>query len=245
MLRFLFFLLLIVCAGLGLAIYMNDAKSPGEAVRELNPGALKIVSVTESGKAQVEALARKRAVDSLSGSACVDFSVKPADAARAQSAFSELQLGTRLSTRNIEDFTRFGVATAVQADKRAADTLLANLKKAGIKDISVLPDNSISLGVFSSEDSARRYLADLERKAATLLKGAVISPRNPVSRETVFTVREPDINLIARLTVMQRDFDSAVLKAVGCETAAPTPAASLTLPSSVPAISPVPAVKAR
>ncbi len=242
MLRFVFFLLLVVCAGLGLAIFMSNTNAPGEPVKELNPGALKIVSVTDSGKAQVEALARKRVVESLNGAACVDFTVKPADAARAQSAFSELQLGARLSTRNIEDYTRFGVATAAQSDKRAADALLAGLKKAGIKDISVLPDNSISLGVFSSEDAAKRYLSELERKAAAQLKGATISPRNPVSRETVFTVREPDINLIARLTVMQRDFDAAVLKAVACDAAAPSSAPTT---ASLPAASAPPPAKAK
>jgi hypothetical protein len=236
MLRFLFFLLAIVCAALAVAIYLADSRPPTDVVREINPGALKIVSVTESGRAQQEALTKKRIVDSLNGSACVDFSVKPADAGRAQTAFAELQLGARLNMRNIEDFTRFGVATAAQNDKRVADTLLANLKKAGVKDVSILPDNSISLGVFSSEEAARRYLSGLESKAGTLLKGAVISPRNPVSRETVFTIKEPDINLIARLTVMQRDFDSSVLKAVSCEVQAPV--AAIPAPANAPAATP-------
>ena len=227
MLRFFFFLLMIVCIALAGVIYLTESRPQAEVVREVNPDALKIVSVTEGAKAQQEALAKKRVVDSLSGSACIDFSIKPADAARAQAAFAEMQLGSRLSMRNVEEFTRFGVSIAAQTDKRAADTLLANLKKAGVKDISVLPDKTISLGVFSSEDAAKRYLAELESKAGALLKGAAITPRNPQSRETVFTVKEPDINLIARLTVMQRDFDASALKAVTCAIT-PSPTASAT-----------------
>lgn len=230
MLRFLFFLLLVGCVAFAGIIYLAESKSPGEVVREVNPGALKIVSVTEGAKAQQEALANKRVVDSLSGSACVDFSVKPADTARAQAAFTEMQLGPRLSVRNVEEFTRFGVAIVAQTDKRAADSLLENLKKAGVKDVSVLPDNTISLGVFSTEDAAKRYFAELESKAAALLKGAAITPRNPQSRESVFTVKEPDVNLIARLTIMQRDFEASVLKAVTCA----APPGISAVPSSAP-----------
>ena len=228
MLRFLFFLLLVVCIASASTVYLAESRPKGELAREVNPGALKIVSVTESAKAQQEAMAKKRVVDSLSGSACVDFFIKPADSARAQAAFAEMQLGTRLSSRNVEEFTRFGVAIIGQADKRAAETLVANLKKAGVKDISVLPDNSISLGVFSSEEAAKRYFAELEGKASALLKGASITPRNPQSRETVFTIKEPDINLIARLTVMQRDFDASILRAVACTAAS----GALTAPST-------------
>lgn len=226
MLRFFFFLLIIICAAFAAVIHLTESRPVSEMVREVNPGTLKIVSVTEGEKAQQEALAKKRVIDSLSGSACVDFSIKPADAARAQAAFAEMQLGSRLSSRNVEEFTRFGVATAAQTDKRAADTLLANLKRAGVKDISVLSDNIISLGVFSSEDAAKRYLAELESKAGALLKGVAITPRNPQSRETVFTVKEPDINLIARLTVMQRDFEASALKAVTCVVAPTTATAT-------------------
>jgi hypothetical protein len=162
----------------------------------------------------------------------VEFGVKPADAARAQTAFADMQLGARLSSRNIEEFARYGVVIPAQSDKKAADNLLANLKKAGVKDVSLLPDNTISLGVFSSEEAAKRYFAELDGKTGALLKNAAIVPRNPQIRETVFNIKEPDINMIARLTVMQRDFESSSLKAVGC-TAAAGPAA-LVAPTATP-----------
>ena len=187
---------------------------------------MKIVSVTDPGKAQADALVARKLADSLKGSACVDFGVKPTDGARAGISFAAMNLGDRLMSRNVEEYTRFAVSLPAQKDKRAAETLVAALKKAGVKDVSVLADNSVSLGVFSSEDASNKAAADIRSKAAALVKDLQITPRNSQVREFVFTVKEPDMNMIARLTVMQREFDGSSLKAVACPVAAPVAAAA-------------------
>jgi hypothetical protein len=216
MARLIFFLLLIANIALGAHIYLNETRPKVDVPREINPGALKIVAVTEPAKAQQEAIAVKAIAVALSGSACVDFAVKAADTARAQSGFTDMKLGNRLSSRMVEEFSRFAVTLPAQKDKRAADALVASLKKAGIKDVSSLADNSVSLGLFSSDEAAQKVVADLKTKAQLLVKDVQVTPRNPQVKEAVFTIREPDTNMVARLTLMQRDFETSSLRAVAC-----------------------------
>lgn len=231
MARLIFFLLLIANVGLGAYLYLHQTKPKPEGPREINAGALKIVAVTDAAKAQQEAIAAKAIAAALSGSACVDFAVKQADSARAQIAFAEMKLGNRLSSRIAEEFSRYAVSLPAQKDKRAADTLVANLKKAGVKDVSALTDNAVSLGLFSSDDAAQKVVAELKAKAPLFVKDVQVTPRSPQIKEVVFTMREPDTNMVARLTLLQRDFEASGLRAVACPAAAALPAP---VESSVP-----------
>ena len=232
MARLIFFLLLIANVALGAHIYLNETRPKSELPREINPSALKIVSVTDPTKAQQDAIAARKLAATLTGSACVDFGVKPADGARAQVSFAAMNLGSRVSSRNVEEFSRFAVTLPAQKDKRVADTLVANLKKAGVKDVSVLADNTISLGIFSSDEAAQKVVADLNAKARTLVKDVQVTPRNAQPKETLFTVREPDTNMVARLTLMQREFEGSNLRAVACP--AIVPVAAVTPPDAAP-----------
>jgi len=72
-----------------------------------------------------------------------------------------------------------------------------------------------TLGVFSTEEAARRFMTSLEAKG---VKGAEAGPFAKEMREVVMLVREPDTELVARLTVLQRDYPGAQLRAVSCPT---------------------------
>ncbi len=231
MARLIFFLLLIANVALGAYLYQSETTAKPAGPREVNASALKIIAVTDAAKAQQEAIAAKAIAAALSGSACVDFAVKQADAARAQAAFTEMRLGNRLSSRIAEEFSRFAVQLPPQKDKRAADALVTNLKKAGIKDVSALGDNAVSLGLFSSDEAAQKVVADLKLKAPLLVKDVQVTPRTPQVKEVLFTIREPDTNMVARLTLMQRDFEASGLRAVACPAVAAVPAPT---ESSVP-----------
>lgn len=219
--RLVFFLLLIANVALGAHIYLDETRPKTASPREVNPGMLKIVSVTDATKARQDALNAKKLAASLSGSACVDFAVKPVDGVRAQAVFAAMNLGSRMSSRNVEEFSRFSVTLPPQKDKRAVDALVASLKKAGVKDVSAFGDNAISLGLFSSDEAAQKLVSDLKAKAQSLVKDVQVNPRNPQLKETLFTLREPDTNMVARLTLMQREFNSSSLRAVTCPAAVP------------------------
>ena len=232
MARLIFFLLLIANVALGAHIYLNETGPKPQPPREVNPGTVKIVAVTDSAKAQRDALVVKKLAASLAGSACVDFAVRPADGARVQALFAAMEIGNRLSSRNVEEFSRFAVTLPAQKDKRLADTLVASLKKAGVKDVSALVDNTISLGVFSSDDAAQKVVADVNAKAKALVKDVLVTPRNALTKETLFTVREPDTNMVARLTLMQREIDGSNVRAVACPVSVPVAAVA---PADTPA----------
>ncbi len=238
MARFIFLLLLLIAIAFGVHIYLSETRPAAELPREINRDQLQIIPPADSGKAasgqttpnmadaKAEAQAVRKMAEAFSGGACVDFSVKPADAARAQSAFADMKAGDKVASRNVEEFTRYGVSMPASRDRKTADALVATLKKAGLKDVLVLSDNSLSLGVFSNEEAANRGYGDLVKKAGAAVKNAVVVPRNPQAKETVFTLREPDTNMIARLTIMQREYADSIVKAVTCSAVATAAATS-------------------
>ena len=229
MARLFFFLFLIANIAFGAHLYLSETRAPASPPLEINRDMLKIVSVADPGRAQQEAMAARKLAASLRGSACVDFGVKPADGTRAQALFAVMNLGDRLAVRNAEDFTRFSVTLPAQKDRRSAETVVANLKKAGIKDVSVMGDNSVSLGIYSSDEAAKKASSEILAKGGILVKDLQITPRSPQLREILFTVKEPDVNMVARLTLMQRDYESSSLKAVTC----PASSAASAAPNAV------------
>jgi hypothetical protein len=220
--RFLFLVLLVANVAFAGHIYLTHTKPASEMPAEVNRDAMKVISITDAVKAQKEAVEAKRMVQSLISAECMQLSVKPTDAARVQALFAEMNLGEKLTTKNIEDFSRFAIALPIQRDRKTADTLVANLKKANVKDVLIMADNSISLGLFSTEDAAKRVVTELEGKAPAQVKGISITAKNPIAKETIFAIRQPDATLISRVAVMQRDFESSNLKGVECPAAATT-----------------------
>ena len=96
---------------------------------------------------------------------------------------------------------------------------MAQLRRQGVTEMSVRPDNAISLGVFSSDEAARRFLAALANKG---VRNAESAPFTRELRELVFLVREPDTETVARLALLQRDFAGSNLRAVACPVAEAT-----------------------
>ena len=216
--RLIFFLLLIAALAFGSHLWLTaKTEAPDYSSREKNRDDVRIVAVTSPVMAAQNVENTRRTVQSLAGAACVEFSgIAANDATRARDAFNTLQLGTRLSERRVEEITRFWVFIAPTRDRKNAETTMANLRKQGVSDMSIRPDNAISLGVFSTEDAARRFMTSLEAKG---VKGAEAGPFAKEMRELVMLIREPDTETVARLTVLQRDYPGAQLRAVTCPAA--------------------------
>jgi hypothetical protein len=213
--RFLFFLLLLAILALGVHLWLiAQVERTDFASRERNRDEVRIVAVTPPAVAALRAEDSRKTVQSLAGAACVEFSgIAAADAFRAREAFSSMQLGPRLTERRIEEITRYWVYIPPIRDRRAAETRMAEIRRQGVADLSIRPDNAISLGVFSTEDAARRFLTSIEAKG---VRGAEQGPFTKDLREVVMLVREPDTELLARLTLLQRDFNASQLRAVTC-----------------------------
>ena len=213
--RLLFFLLLIATAALGGHLWLSGkAEKADFTARERNRDEMRIVAVTPPQLAARRNEESRKAVQNLAGAPCVELSgIAAADASRAREAFASLQLGPRLVERRVEEITRHWVFMPPVRERRAAETAMADLRKKGVADLSIRPDNAISLGVFSTEEAARRFLTSLESKG---VRGAEQGPFVKELRELVMLVREPDTELVARLTLLQRDYAASQLRAIPC-----------------------------
>ena len=213
--RFLFFILLVAVLGFGGHVYLTAREEKTDfTARERNRDEVKIVAVTAPVVAAKRAEESRRAIQDLAGAACVEFhGIAPADAQRAHDAFASLQLGTRLTERRVEEITRYWVFIPPNRDRKLVEARMAELRRQGVLDLSIRPDNAISLGVFSTEEAARRFLASIEAKG---VKGAEQAPFARELREVVMLVREPDTETVARLTILQRDYPGTQLRAVPC-----------------------------
>jgi hypothetical protein len=218
--RFLFFILLIAIAAFGVHLWLAAPVEKGNfAARERNRDEVRVVAVTPPLVAARAAEETRRAVQSLAGAACVEFSgISAADVPRAREAFAAFKLGERLIERRVEDITRYWVFIPAARDRRAAEVTMAQLRRQNVSDMSIRPDNAISLGVFSTEDAARRFLVAVENKG---VRGAEIGPFVRELREVVMLVRDPDTETVARLTILQRDYTNAQLRAVTCPAVEP------------------------
>jgi len=213
--RLLFFLLLIATSAYGVHLWLlSHTEKADFSTRERNRDEVRIVAVTPPLVAARSAEETRRTVQSLAGAACVEFSgIATADVPRAREAFAAFKLGERLVERRIEEITRHWVFMPPVRERRAAEVTMAQLRRQGVSDMSIRPDNAISLGVFSTEDAARRFLALLETRG---VKGAESGPFVKEMREVVMVIRDPDTETVARLAVLQRDYAGAQLRAVPC-----------------------------
>jgi len=213
--RFLFFVLLLAALALGAHLWLSEqAQKADFSLRERNANDVRIVGVTPPGLAAQRAEESRRTVQGLTGAACVEMSgVTAADAQRARDAFTSMQLGDRMTERRVDEVTRYWVYIPAAPNRRTAEATAAQLRKQGVAELSVRPDNAISLGVFSTEEASRRFLATLEAKGVA---NAEYGPFARDLRELVFLVREPDTELLARLALLQRELGGSQLRAVAC-----------------------------
>ncbi len=215
MYRLIFFLLLIAIVAVGAHLWLTAATEKTDfSARERNRDEVRLVAVTPPLVAARTNEESRRTVQSLVGAACVEFSgIAAADMARGRDAFAAFKLGDRLTERRVEEITRHWVYIPPLRDRRAAEERMTQLRRSGIGEMSIRPDNAISLGVFSTEEAARRFLSTLEGKGT---KDAQWGPFVREVREIAMLVKEPDTEMLARLTLLQRDFPAAQLRAVPC-----------------------------
>lgn len=86
----------------------------------------------------------------------------------------------RVSLQALKEEASYWVHIPSQANKAAADKKMAELKQLGVADAFIMPDGgpnrfALSLGLFKIEDSAKLYLAELNKKG---VRSARIEVRN-------------------------------------------------------------------
>jgi hypothetical protein len=140
------------------------------------------------------------------------------DLTRAAAALSALQLGDKLSQRQIERDIGYWVYIPPLRNKAAVNRKIAELKALGIREYFVMQTsghwlNAISLGVFKTREAAQNFLHNLQTKG---VRTAQVGERASKLKATIFMLNRVDAATEVKLTAMQKDFAGSELNNVPC-----------------------------
>ena len=149
-----------------------------------------------------------------------DFS--GADLARSTAALSALQLGDKLSQRQIEHSIGYWVYIPPLKDKAAVNQKIGQLKTRGIEEYFIVQDsgpwlNAISLGIFRTQEAAQVFLNHLRTRG---VRSAQVGERANKFNTTLFVLDQLDNATVAKLAEIQKDFHGSELKKISCAQAA-------------------------
>ena len=145
-----------------------------------------------------------------------DFS--GADLTRAKAVLSAMQLGDRLSQRQIERDIGYWVYIPPLRNKTAVNRKIAELKALGIREYFVVQAsgqwlNAISLGVFKTREAAENFLHALNEKG---VRTAKVGERASKLKTTLYILNKVDAGTEIKMKEMQKDFPGSELNNVSC-----------------------------
>lgn len=178
---------------------LKERAAPAKA--EANPAA-----PSQPPAAPQSVPAASTVLDLTAAQACVEFGdFIGADLSRAESALFRLGIGTRQSTRAVEVPGWTMVYLPPFKTRIEVDRAVADLGRRGVKDLQVLNDGplrlGVSLGSFRDAELARAHLASLEKRG---VQGARIAPTTV--NATRFQLRELDAAAAQQLALIAREF---------------------------------------
>lgn len=197
----------------------TDSKQPAPsvsaaAVNPVSPTAPPAEPVSPANKAAKPAASGKPAP-----SVCLEWGdFSGADLKRATDFLSTLQLGEKVSQRQVQYDKGYWVYIPPLKSKAAANRKVTQLKKLGIKEYFIVQDAgafryAISLGVFKTQEAARNYLGELKAKG---LSAAKVGERASKLKTTMFLLNGTDKSVAAKLAAAKKDFPGSELKNVPC-----------------------------
>ncbi len=136
------------------------------------------------------------------------------DVPRAAAALAKLAPADKVSQR--EAGVSYWVYIPPLKTRLDADMKANELKARGITGFSVMQNDdpwqfALSLGVFTTEEAANNYLAQLRQKA---VRSAVVGPRG--AKTSTFVIRDPGDAATVKIAELKTDFPAAQLKATTC-----------------------------
>jgi hypothetical protein len=181
-----------------------DARSDAQIIgQQLNPQRIRLLTPE-----QVSALTRKPEPPKVA-TVCLEWGAfVGGDTARAGQVLEPLGLGAKLTQRRQEDVAGFWVYIAPLASRQAATQKAVELKRLGVEEYFVVPDdpkwrNAISLGVFKTEEAAK---ARLNAARAKGVKSAAIGKRDAQLSKTYFQVHDANPTMAAKLNELKQGF---------------------------------------
>lgn len=218
--RWLFFILLL--ANLVFFGVMQSVSGRGgepmAAHKPLNADRMKLLTPEQVRQLPEQ---KRNQVASADSAACLEWGAFAGDElARAQEALQKLELeGDRVTQRRIEQTKDFWVFIPPLKSRPDALKKVDELKALGVEESYVLQDsstwrNAVSLGVFSTEEAAAKYLAQLREKG---VKSAKTVPRTHENGLVNLVIRQAGGKVEAELVKLKQEFPGSELKAVDCK----------------------------
>ena len=152
-------------------------------------------------------------------SACFEWGeFSGAEIDRVAQALQKLQLGGRLSRRDVGHTIGYWVYIPPLKDKAMVAQKVAQLKALGVSDYFVVQDagawmNAISLGLFKTHEAAQNFLDGLHTKG---IHSAKIGEKAGNKPTVMFAMSNLNKETSDKLSVLQKDFSDIELKRVPC-----------------------------
>jgi hypothetical protein len=207
-------LLLLVANLTFLGYTLLDSGGSGEGVRlqqQIQPEKIKLLTpqeVAALGPAKVAALA----------DVCVEFGpLSDAERAKVIGELEPMGLGRLLTQRRVELDNAYSVSIAPFPNRNAADNRAGELRRQGVKDLSVVDAGrgqfAVSFGGFRTEQAALAYVDVLTRQGVKLVR---VQPRQQTLVQTLIVVRDPQQPVVARLKELQGQYLGTEIKVGTC-----------------------------
>ncbi|MFA6121436.1 MAG: SPOR domain-containing protein [Sideroxydans sp.] len=138
--------------------------------------------------------------------------------ADAQAGLDTFKLGDKLSQHIVEHAGGFWVYIPPLKSHAEVQKKLSQLKKLGVDDYFVVQEegvwlNTISLGVFKTEEAAQRYHENLRTKG---VRSAKVGERMSKLKFTVFALKDVDAVTSEKIKALQKGFSDSELKSTDC-----------------------------
>jgi SPOR domain len=215
--KWFFFLLLAGNLGFAGFVYLREiTPNPDAQLLSLQMNADQIVIVPPRPRPPPDPVAAPGAKKPV---VCLEWgSFGKADFARASSALDALNLGERLRQADVSAPLSHWVYIPPLRDKARVEKKIAELKKLGVTEYYPITEpgpflHAISLGVFRSEEGAKKYLATL-REAG--VRSAIMGEREQRVTQSAFLVASPTEAESARFLALKAEFSGTDLRTVEC-----------------------------
>jgi hypothetical protein len=217
--RWIFALLLIANVAFFIVMQMSQGSTGSDPMASHAPyhaEQVRLLPDTDQPQTQAPAL------PSEPPQVCLEWGIfSKAELARVQDALKPLQLEENaISVRSgPEKFSKYWVYIPPLKSRSEAQKKQEELKGLGIEDSLVMQDNNkwrhaISLGVFSTQEAANKYLAELRDK--NNVKSAKSGPRTLDAGHSSLLIQTSGADFEAGLVKLKQEFPGTELKAVPC-----------------------------
>jgi hypothetical protein len=137
---------------------------------------------------------------------------------RADKLLASVKLSDKTKQRIVEYNTGYWVYISPMKSLAQVKQKVAELKEFDVDDYFVIKEpgiwkNSISLGIFKTEEAAKKYLTNLRNQG---VRSAKIGERVSKLKFTVFVLNRLDSAQSTQVAALRKDFPESELKQVSC-----------------------------